>query len=239
MYLISACLCGVNCKYSGGNNLNKDCMKLLENNEAILICPEQLGGLATPREPSEIRGNTYEIIQDKKGEIVTRSGKDVTNNFIKGAKEVLKIAKESGIKAAILKDGSPSCGSRYIYDGTFSGNKIKGEGITCKMLREEGIDIISDKEYSNKLEKNKKLIFLSDYTNDRLAEEDKRGNLVYSLLDSDNEIITELPPRVEEHMKELMVIMAEEMLGLDDVGDISEATGISIEDVKNIFEKKE
>lgn len=137
MYLVSACLCGVNCKYSGKNNLNNECVKLLEKGEAILICPEQLGGLTTPREPAEIRGE----------KVITKDGVDVTRDFIKGAEETLRIAKISNIKVAILKESSPSCGCNFIYDGSFSGKKIKGEGITCNLLKKEGIKVISDEEF--------------------------------------------------------------------------------------------
>ena len=84
MYLVSACLCGVNCKYNGSNNLNNDCLNLLIDNKAILVCPEQLGGLTTPRKPSEIKENNEKI--DKK-KVMTKEGGDVSENFIKGAKE--------------------------------------------------------------------------------------------------------------------------------------------------------
>ena len=143
MYLISACLCGVNCKYNGGNNLNEDCLDLLRKGKAILICPEQLGGLTTPRDPSE-------IISGSEEKVVTKNGVDVSHNFSKGAEEVLRIAKETNIKKAILKEGSPSCGCNYIYDGSFSGKKIKGQGITSKALKDVGVDVMSDVEYSEK-----------------------------------------------------------------------------------------
>ena len=145
MYLISACLCGVNCKYNGLNNYNEICEKLLASGKAILVCPEQLGGLPTPRIPSEIIGNSLDIL-DGKGEVVNKEGSDVTAQFIKGAKETLNIAKKLNIKTAILKDGSPSCGVNYIYDGNFSGTKIKGMGVTAQLLKESLIDVISEDE---------------------------------------------------------------------------------------------
>lgn len=145
MYLISACLCGVNCKYNGLNNYNEICEKLLASGKAILVCPEQLGGLPTPRIPSEIIGNSLDIL-DGKGEVVNKEGSDVTAQFIKGAKETLDIAKKLNIKIAILKDGSPSCGVNYIYDGNFSGTKIKGMGVTAQLLKESLIDVISEDE---------------------------------------------------------------------------------------------
>lgn len=145
MYLISACLCGVNCKYNGLNNYNEICEKLLASGKAILVCPEQLGGLPTPRIPSEIIGNSLDIL-DGKGEVVNKEGSDVTAQFIKGAKETLDIAKKLNIKTAILKDGSPSCGVNYIYDGNFSGTKINGMGVTAQLLKESLIDVISEDE---------------------------------------------------------------------------------------------
>ena len=145
MYLISACLCGVNCKYNGLNNYNEIFEKLLASGKAILVCPEQLGGLPTPRIPSEIIGNSLDIL-DGKGEVVNKEGSDVTAQFIKGAKETLNIAKKLNIKTAILKDGSPSCGVNYIYDGNFSGTKIKGMGVTAQLLKESLIDVISEDE---------------------------------------------------------------------------------------------
>lgn len=147
MYLISACLCGVNCKYNGKNNLKEEFLNLLKTGEAILVCPEQLGGLTTPRCPAEIVGSTEEIINLEKGKVLTKEGKDITQEFLRGAKETLKIAKKAGIKKSILKEGSPSCGCNFIYDGSFSGNKIRGEGITAKILKDAGIDVISDEYF--------------------------------------------------------------------------------------------
>lgn len=149
MYLVSACLCGVNCKYNGHNNINEDCLELLRSNKAVLICPEQLGGLTTPREASE-------IIDTLEGKVISKSGVDVSENFKKGAKEALRIAKEANITKAILKEGSPSCGCNYIYDGSFLGKKIEGEGITCKTLRKAGISVISGEEYSKIIRKDDK-----------------------------------------------------------------------------------
>lgn len=152
MYLISACLCGVNCKYNGKNNINSHCVELLHNGDAILVCPEQLGGLTTPRKPSEIvKKNCF----DEKTllNVFTNEGDDVTRPFINGAKEAINIAKRANIKKAILKEGSPSCGCNFIYDGSFTGKKIKGKGITCIMLEEAGINVISDEDYNRIIEK--------------------------------------------------------------------------------------
>lgn len=140
MMIISACLCGCDCKYNGKNNKNESCVELLKRGKAVLVCPEQLGGMTTPRVPSEI------IKNDGKISVISKEGKDVSKEFKKGAKEALKIAKLVDAKVAILKNGSPSCGSKYIYDGTFSNNKIEGKGITAKLFMENGIEVFSEDE---------------------------------------------------------------------------------------------
>lgn len=138
--LISACLLGENVKYSGGNNFSKDLIEILNkyNIEFIKVCPEVDAGLSTPREPAEILGNN----------IITKNGKFVTSEFKKGAELSLKKAKESNIAFAILKEKSPSCGSNFIYDGTFSGKLISGEGYTAKILRENNFKIFSENDLS-------------------------------------------------------------------------------------------
>ena len=150
MYLISACLCGVNCKYNGLNNYNEICDKLFTSGKAILVCPEQLGGLPTPRIPSEIIGKSSNILNNNNDYVIDKNGNDVTPQFVKGAKETLQIA----IKKAILKDGSPSCGVNYIYDGNFNGTKIKGMGLTAQLLKESSIDIISELELGGNINGN-------------------------------------------------------------------------------------
>ena len=147
MIIVSACLLGENCKYSGGNNKSENVIKYLEDKEYILVCPEQLGGLSTPRNPSEII--TY---GNKDGndvlsgctKVLSNKGIDVTKNFIQGAEETLKIAKERNAKTAILKAGSPSCGYKKIYDGTFLGNKIQGMGVTAAILNKENIALLDE-----------------------------------------------------------------------------------------------
>ncbi len=134
MKLCSACLLGINCKYNGGNNLNEKVVNLSKDELLIPVCPEQLGGLPTPRESAEQR-------EEK---VFTESGKDVSDSFIRGAKDVLEIAKLCGVKEAILKQKSPSCGCGKIYDGSFSGNVIKGDGVTTALLKENGINVISE-----------------------------------------------------------------------------------------------
>jgi uncharacterized protein YbbK (DUF523 family) len=136
--LVSACLLGINCKYDGTSNKNEKILKLAKDFILIPVCPEILGGLPTPREPAEQKGNR----------VITKSGKDVTKYFEKGAKEVLKICKILKIKKAILKQKSPSCGCGKIYDGTFSGKLIRGDGVTARLLKENKIQVFSEEKIS-------------------------------------------------------------------------------------------
>jgi len=145
MYLISACLCGVNCRYNSLNSYNEVCEKLLKENKAIAVCPEELGGLSTPRMPCEIQGTAEKII-DGKSKVIDINGEDVSEMFLKGAEEVLKLAEIFKVKKAILKEGSPSCGVKYVYDGTFSGVKIHGRGITAQVLSDASIEIFSEED---------------------------------------------------------------------------------------------
>lgn len=148
MILVSACLCGVNCKYDGGNNLNEKVLKLLREGKAIPVCPEQLGGQSTPRVPHEIiKGTGEEVLNGRARVMGTDPEDDVTEQFIKGAEETLKIAKECGVEFAILKARSPSCGKGLIYDGTFSGEKRKGNGVTAELLIKHGIDVVTEEEF--------------------------------------------------------------------------------------------
>ena len=133
--LVSACLLGVNCKYSGGNNYSEEVMEFLRDYEIIPICPEIMGGLPTPRPASEINGIKVINVNDE----------DVTENFKRGAEETLKLAKLLGVKKALLKRKSPSCGSGEIYDGTFSGTLKVGDGITAQLLKENDIEVLTIK----------------------------------------------------------------------------------------------
>ncbi|MHC1720648.1 MAG: DUF523 domain-containing protein [Clostridiaceae bacterium] len=141
MILVSACLCGINCKYNGGSNLNKAVLKLLEEGKAIPICPEQLGGLTTPRPANEIEGGTGADVLDGIARVMDSDGKDETESFIRGAREVLSIAQKANIGEAILKAKSPSCGAGHIYDGTFSSRIIQGNGVTAELLKRNGIRV--------------------------------------------------------------------------------------------------
>ena len=134
MKLCSACLLGINCRYDGKSKPNNKIIDLLKKEVLIPICPEQLGGLSTPREPAELR---Y-------GKVFTESGEDISENFKKGAEETLRLAKMLNIKEAILKQRSPSCGCGQVYDGTFSGKVVKGDGVTTALLKENKIRVISE-----------------------------------------------------------------------------------------------
>ena len=135
-YIVSACLAGLCCRYDGATKNNDLINKLIEAGIAIPLCPEQLGGLPTPREGCECS------IVDGEMRVLTKTGKDCTENFKKGAEEVLKFAKKYNIKKAILQKNSPSCGIR-AYDGTFSRTLADYSGITAKLLMDNGIEVIS------------------------------------------------------------------------------------------------
>ena len=134
--LVSGCLAGFNTKYDGKNNFNPKIEELKKKYDLIYICPEVDGGLSIPRDPSE-------RIKDK---VISCKGIDVTKEFTLGAEKALRLAKENHIKKAILKDGSPSCGVTYIYDGTFSHKKVRGQGKTSEMLKAIGVQIYSENE---------------------------------------------------------------------------------------------
>lgn len=137
--LISACLLGVNCRYNGTGGLREELLKLMTAHSLIPICPEQLGGLPTPRPPAECRG----------GRVITDEGNDVTTAFQTGACEALKLARLYSCHYAILKERSPSCGSGRIYDGTFSGALTFGDGITAALLKSHGIRVFGESEISD------------------------------------------------------------------------------------------
>lgn len=146
MIVVSACLIGENCKYNGGNNKNEAVLKYLEKKEYITICPECSGGLDTPRVPSEIiNGEGIDVIENK-SKVMSKTGKDVTDEYLKGAKISLKEAKKYNVKEAILKEGSPSCGVNKIHNGEFKGIKKNGKGITAALFEMNGIEIKSEKD---------------------------------------------------------------------------------------------
>ncbi|MCR8745571.1 DUF523 domain-containing protein [Romboutsia lituseburensis] len=146
MILVSACLLGINCKYNGDNNKDLKVLEYLKDKEFIIVCPEQLGGMSTPRDPSEIIRLDGDAVINGETSVITNKRLDVTRKFKLGANETLKIAKLYNCTEAILKEGSPSCGSNYIYDGSFTGKKRDGIGVTTSLLKHNGIKVISEKE---------------------------------------------------------------------------------------------
>lgn len=136
--LISACLLGLSCRYDGkSKGLEPELIRQLsEKHRLIPACPEQLGGLPTPRDPSERRGE----------QIVMSSGADVTEQYLRGAQQALYLARLYDCQAAILKERSPSCGNGLIYDGTFSGTVTAGDGATAQLFNAEGITVYGESE---------------------------------------------------------------------------------------------
>lgn len=130
--IVSACLLGENCKYNGGNNFSEILADFLKGHEVIPVCPEVMGGLPIPREPAEIVN----------GVVQTKTERSVDEAFRRGAQMALDIALAQGVELAILQSRSPSCGSKEIYDGSFTGTKIKGRGIFAQVLVDNGIHIL-------------------------------------------------------------------------------------------------
>jgi len=242
MYIISACLCGVNCRYDGKNNTNERCLKLFKEGKAVLVCPEQLGGLQTPRDPVELNSSASQVI-DGEGKAISNKGEDVTKQFLDGAYETLKIARMLGSNKAILKEGSPSCGSNFVYDGTFTGNKIEGKGITAYLLEKEGMTVFSDEDLEVN---NNKLVYLNEFDREKakkrrlfeLEEEMEEGEEYFDLTENLADM-SDLPPKVEENVKKLMISLAHDLMGFEELDEIAEATGLSIEEVKEILKNDE
>ncbi len=129
---VSACLLGENCKYDGKNNFSKKVERFIQGHEVVPVCPEVLGGLPIPREPAEIVD----------GIVVQKSGNSVDNEFRKGAQTALNIVIDTEVELVILQSRSPSCGVNSIYDGSFTGKLIPGEGVFAKILKEANIRVI-------------------------------------------------------------------------------------------------
>ena len=130
--MVSACLAGENCKYNGGNNRNEKVMQLMEENEVITVCPEQMGGLPTPRVPSEI----------KDGVVTARDGRVVDKEFRVGAAKCLEFALREHPDLIVLQSRSPSCGVKQRYDGTFTGTLVDVPGVTAQLLMENGFQCV-------------------------------------------------------------------------------------------------
>ncbi|WII70566.1 DUF523 domain-containing protein [Bdellovibrio sp. 22V] len=131
MKIVSACLSGVHCRYDCKAQARTPIEEMVQKGEAIPVCPEQMGGLSTPRPPAERIGD----------KVLTKTGADVTEQYLRGAEEALKIAKLCGATEALLKSKSPMCGADKIYDGTFSGALKDGDGIFAELLKKHGIKV--------------------------------------------------------------------------------------------------
>ena len=138
MILISACLLGCACRYDGKSKGNAAVRALAKDYQLIPVCPEQLGGLPTPRQPSERRGDR----------VVMKDGRDVTAEYRRGAEEALRLAELFGCGTAILKEKSPSCGSGRIHDGSFSGGLVPGDGVTAEVLKAHGLRVLGESRLS-------------------------------------------------------------------------------------------
>ena len=132
--LVSACLLGVPCRYDGQSKRHPLAQELCRRHRVIPVCGEIFGGLPTPRPPAEICGQR----------VVTREGADVTAAYRRGAEAVLELARLTGAEAAVLKERSPSCGCGYIYDGSFSGTLVPGDGVTARLLKAHGIPVTGE-----------------------------------------------------------------------------------------------
>ena len=134
--LVSACLLGCRCRYDGASKKHPLVKRLAERHTLVPVCPEQLGGLPTPRPPAERRG----------ARVVTGAGTDVTEPYRRGAEETLRLCRVLGCEAAVLKERSPSCGCGEVYDGTFSGRLTAGDGVTAALLLGSGVPVYGESQ---------------------------------------------------------------------------------------------
>jgi uncharacterized protein YbbK (DUF523 family) len=152
MIMVSACLAGKPVRYNGTAATDTTIEQLIAERKAISVCPELLGGFLTPREPAEIIGGSGYDVLDGSAKVVAYSGADVTDMYIEGAACALAIAKENKVDLVVLKENSPSCGSSFIYDGSFQGQKQAAAGVTTAMFRRDGIRVISEAELGEEQE---------------------------------------------------------------------------------------
>lgn len=150
IYVVSACLLGENCKYSGGNNYNKKVAELCDKNRFIAICPEVMGGLKTPRPPAEISGGDGKAVLEGNAAVINQAGEDVTESFLIGAmasiEAIIDAAEEGEEIVALLKAKSPSCGSGSIYSGSFDSTLVEGDGVTAALFKSKGIKVYTELE---------------------------------------------------------------------------------------------
>jgi uncharacterized protein YbbK (DUF523 family) len=144
--LVSACLAGRACRFDGSDNRDDRLARLVASGRAVLVCPEEDGGLPTPRPPAEIVGGDGDDVLDGRARVLTKDGADVTDAYLLGAGAALDAARRVGARTAVLKARSPSCGRGCIYDGSFSRTARDGDGVTAALLRRNGIEVVTDEE---------------------------------------------------------------------------------------------
>ncbi|RKY31200.1 MAG: DUF523 domain-containing protein [Candidatus Omnitrophota bacterium] len=144
---ISACLIGEDCRYDGKNSLIKEIIEAIPSEKLVPVCPEVLGGLPVPRDYAEIQNGSGEDVIEGRAKVITYKGADITENYLKGAYRCLEIFKKEGVKFAIFKSKSPSCGVGQIYDGTFSKRLKEGNGVTTALLIKNGIKVIREEDF--------------------------------------------------------------------------------------------
>lgn len=144
--LLSACLAGVPCTHAAEAKTRPWALELVAGGRAITVCPEVAGGLPVPRPEAEIYGGAGGDVLDGNARVVSVDGEDVTLNYLSGAEAALAAARRSGARIAILKARSPSCGCGAIYDGTFTGSLVPGDGVAAAALKREGLDVLTDED---------------------------------------------------------------------------------------------
>lgn len=144
--LVSACLLGLCTAYDGGSSPHPVLQVLAARGRVVPVCPEVAGGLPVPRPPAEIQGGDGADVLDGRARVVTNDGQDVTAQYLAGAQVALEAARGFGLRRAVLKSRSPSCGVGQIYDGTFSGRLRPGDGVTAALLKRAGIAVCKEKE---------------------------------------------------------------------------------------------
>lgn len=138
---ISACMAGIPCRFDGQAKLTRAALELVERDEAILVCPEEMGGLPTPRRPAEIVGGDGEDVLLGHAKVLTADGEDVTAQYVAGAKKAADVVEDSKVNSALLKSKSPACGCSRIYDGSHSGTLVDGVGVFAAELKRRGIRV--------------------------------------------------------------------------------------------------
>jgi uncharacterized protein YbbK (DUF523 family) len=144
--LLSACLAGRGCRFDGSDNADDRVAELVGSGQAVLVCPEEDGGLGTPRPPAEIVGGDGHDVIAGRARVITTNGRDVTDAYLAGAEIALERARSVGAATAVLKARSPSCGKGCIYDGSFSRSQRAGDGVTAALLEAHGIEVLTDEE---------------------------------------------------------------------------------------------